>query len=65
MKQIDTYKGKNVLVLGLGKSGFAVSKLLLKLGAKLTLNDKANLNNNANAKSWQSLEFMLLADIIR
>ncbi|BAQ57412.1 UDP-N-acetylmuramoyl-L-alanine--D-glutamate ligase [Lactobacillus acetotolerans] len=55
MKQIDTYKGKNVLVLGLGKSGFAVSKLLLKLGAKLTLNDKANLNNNANAKKLAKL----------
>lgn len=50
MKQIDTYRGKNILVLGLGKSGFAVSKLLLKLGAKLTLNDKADLTHNQNAQ---------------
>ena len=50
MKQIDTYQGKNILVLGLGKSGFAVSELLLKLGAKLTLNDKADLSNNEHAK---------------
>lgn len=50
MKQIDTYKDKNVLVLGLGKSGFAVSELLLKLGAKLTLNDKADLDNNKKAQ---------------
>lgn len=50
MKQIDTYKNKNVLVLGLGKSGFAVSELLLKLGAKLTLNDKADLDNNEKAQ---------------
>lgn len=50
MKQIDTYKNKNVLVLGLGKSGFAVSELLLKLGAKLTLNDKADLEKNGKAQ---------------
>lgn len=50
MKQIDTYKNKNVLVLGLGKSGFAVSELLLKLGAKLTLNDKADLDKNSKAQ---------------
>ncbi|GAA2871006.1 UDP-N-acetylmuramoyl-L-alanine--D-glutamate ligase [Lactobacillus intestinalis] len=50
MKRIDTYKDKNVLVLGLGKSGFAVSELLLKLGANLTLNDKADLDNNEKAQ---------------
>ncbi|MDF7668439.1 UDP-N-acetylmuramoyl-L-alanine--D-glutamate ligase [Lactobacillus sp. ESL0703] len=50
MKQIDTYKNKNILVLGLGKSGFAVSTLLLKLGAKLTLNDKTDLDQNEHAQ---------------
>ena len=50
MKQIETYQNKNILVLGLGKSGFAVSKLLLKLGAKLTLNDQADLSKNQNAQ---------------
>ena len=50
MKQIKTYQNKNILVLGLGKSGFAVSKLLLKLGAKLTLNDQADLSKNQNAQ---------------
>ena len=50
MRQIKTYKNKNILVLGLGKSGFAVSKLLLKLGAKLTLNDQADLSKNQNAQ---------------
>lgn len=50
MKQIDTYKDKNILVLGLGKSGFAVSELLLQLGAKLTLNDKADLDKNERAQ---------------
>lgn len=50
MKKIDTYKNKNILVLGLGKSGYAVSQLLLKLGAHLTLNDKADLSKNKRAK---------------
>ncbi len=54
MKQIDTYKNKNILVLGLGKSGFAVSELLLKLGAKLTLNDKAKLDHNEKANKLKS-----------
>lgn len=42
MKIIDKYQDKNILILGLGKSGYSVAKLLLKLGAKLTLNDKKN-----------------------
>ena len=54
MKEIDTYRNKNVLVLGLGKSGFAVSELLLKLGAKLTLNDKADLDENPKAKELET-----------
>lgn len=57
MKQIDTYKDKNVLVLGLGKSGFAVSELLLKLGANLTLNDKADLDNNEKAQDLKKKVF--------
>lgn len=55
MKEIDTYTGKNILVLGLGRSGFAVSKLLLKLGAKLTLNDKADLADNAKAAELEKM----------
>ena len=55
MRQIETYKNKNILVLGLGKSGFAVSELLLKLGAKLTLNDKADLDQNPHAQELKKL----------
>ncbi|MBP1930657.1 UDP-N-acetylmuramoyl-L-alanine--D-glutamate ligase [Ammoniphilus resinae] len=33
-------KNKNVLVLGLAKSGLAVSKLLIRLGAHVTVNDQ-------------------------
>lgn len=55
MKQIKTYDGKNILILGLGKSGFAVAKLLLKLGAKLTLNDRQDLSDNQNALELEKM----------
>ncbi|MES5129791.1 UDP-N-acetylmuramoyl-L-alanine--D-glutamate ligase [Lactobacillus mulieris] len=55
MKDIKTYQGKNVLVLGLGKSGFAVSELLLKLGAKITLNDKQDLTDNEHAQKLEKM----------
>ena len=60
MKQIDTYKDKNILVLGLGKSGFAVSKVLLQLGAKLTLNDKADLEKNDKAQELKKLRVRVI-----
>lgn len=40
MKKVSQYKGKNVLVIGLGKSGVNAAELLVKLGAKVTVNDK-------------------------
>lgn len=61
MKQIKTYQNKNILVLGLGKSGFAVSKLLLKLGANLTLNDQADLTNNEHAKKLRNLGVCIIS----
>lgn len=39
MKQIDDYKNKNVLVFGAGLSGTNAAKLLVKLGANVTLTD--------------------------
>lgn len=40
MKKITNYQNKKVLVIGLGKSGINVAKLLIKLGAQVTVNDK-------------------------
>ncbi|WP_137597167.1 UDP-N-acetylmuramoyl-L-alanine--D-glutamate ligase [Paucilactobacillus kaifaensis] len=40
MKQVTNYQDKKVLVIGLGKSGANVAKLLIKLGAQVTINDK-------------------------
>lgn len=39
MKNISTYSGKKILVLGLGKSGYTVAKLLLQLNAQVVVND--------------------------
>ncbi|OEH84710.1 UDP-N-acetylmuramoylalanine--D-glutamate ligase [Desulfuribacillus stibiiarsenatis] len=36
---MNTYKGKQVVVLGLGKSGMAAAKLLHRVGAKVVVND--------------------------
>ena len=40
MKNVTKYQNKHVLVLGLGTSGVNAANLLLKLGAKVTVNDK-------------------------
>ncbi|RKD24098.1 UDP-N-acetylmuramoylalanine--D-glutamate ligase [Ammoniphilus oxalaticus] len=38
--QTDWFQGKKIVVLGLARSGLAVSKLLLRFGAKVTVNDQ-------------------------
>ncbi|MEY8662000.1 UDP-N-acetylmuramoyl-L-alanine--D-glutamate ligase [Ligilactobacillus faecis] len=40
MKKVTKYTGKNVLVVGLGKSGLNAAYLLRELGANVTINDK-------------------------
>ncbi|MFK5705119.1 UDP-N-acetylmuramoyl-L-alanine--D-glutamate ligase [Ligilactobacillus sp. LYQ139] len=40
MKKVSDYRNKNVLVLGLGKSGVSAAKLLIRLGANVTVNDR-------------------------
>lgn len=50
MKQIDTYRHKKVLVLGLAKSGVAAAALLHRLGAFVTVNDKKPLAENPEAQ---------------
>jgi len=39
-ESIHMFKNKNILVLGLAKSGLAVAKLLSRLGANVTVNEK-------------------------
>lgn len=40
MKNVQTYSGKKVFVLGLAKSGYHAALLLQKLGAKVTVSDQ-------------------------
>lgn len=51
MKMIDSYRNKKVLVLGLAKSGYHAAKLLQKLGAFVTVNDRAPLTANPHAQA--------------
>ncbi|PIO83675.1 UDP-N-acetylmuramoyl-L-alanine--D-glutamate ligase [Loigolactobacillus backii] len=58
MKRVTDYKNKKVLVLGLAKSGVNAARLLAKLGALVTVNDKKKFDDNPDAQS-------LLAEGIR
>lgn len=50
MKEIDDFRQKKVLVLGLGKSGYSAALLLHHLGAQVTLNDAQDLTHNKRAQ---------------
>ncbi|MDN3014848.1 UDP-N-acetylmuramoyl-L-alanine--D-glutamate ligase [Paenibacillus sp. BSR1-1] len=50
MKQIEKYRHKKILVLGLAKSGVTAAALLHKLGAFVTVNDKKPLSENPEAQ---------------
>ncbi|MFK9092331.1 UDP-N-acetylmuramoyl-L-alanine--D-glutamate ligase [Bacillus salipaludis] len=50
MKQIESYRHKKILVLGLAKSGVTAAALLHKLGAFVTVNDKKPLSENPEAQ---------------
>lgn len=55
MKQIETFRNKEAVVLGLAKSGYAAAKLLIRLGAKVTVNDRSPLDDSAQAKELEEL----------
>ncbi|MGG3466576.1 UDP-N-acetylmuramoyl-L-alanine--D-glutamate ligase [Neobacillus pocheonensis] len=50
MKQIEKYRHKKILVLGLAKSGVTAAALLHTLGAFVTVNDKKPLSENPEAQ---------------
>lgn len=52
--------GKNVLVLGLGKSGYAAAKLMHALGANVTVNDCGDLSGNAHAVELSGLGVVIV-----
>ncbi|KRM24032.1 UDP-N-acetylmuramoyl-L-alanine--D-glutamate ligase [Latilactobacillus graminis] len=55
MKANTKYQNQTVLVLGLGKSGFNAARLLLKLGAKVTVNDDQEQGDNPQVGQLREL----------
>lgn len=51
MKNTNLFKGKNILVVGLAKSGAAAAKLLHQLGANVTVNDQKPIDQNPVAQT--------------
>lgn len=55
MKKISDYLHKNVLVIGLAKSGLAAAKLLHQLGANVTVNDLKAVDSDASVQELREL----------
>ncbi|WP_088013039.1 UDP-N-acetylmuramoyl-L-alanine--D-glutamate ligase [Gottfriedia acidiceleris] len=60
MNNVSNFQNKNVLVLGMAKSGYAASKLLKKLGATVTVNDRTPFEQNAIAQKLKSEGFKVV-----
>src|SRR5690625_7168969 len=61
MVKESTYEEKNVLVLGLAKSGYYAAKLLHTLGAKITVNDAKNVKNDSDARELEQLGIKVIS----
>jgi UDP-N-acetylmuramoylalanine--D-glutamate ligase len=55
LKKISDYLHKNVLVIGLAKSGLAAAKLLHQLGANVTVNDLKAVDSDASVQELREL----------
>lgn len=55
MGKETTYQNKQVLVLGMAKSGYYAARLLRDLGARITVNDVQELTENKDAQTLESL----------
>lgn len=60
MKTKSNYSNKKILVLGLAKSGFAVAKLLKKMGSDVTVVDSNPLENNTEAQALIDAGFKVI-----
>lgn len=61
MHTLKNYKDKKILVLGLAKSGYYAAKLLLELGAQVTVNDAADLTLSDDAKELEQAGVMIIS----
>ena len=55
MKNISSYQNKQVLVIGMGKSGVNSAKLLVKLGAQVIVNDKTDQPNQSQVDELKKI----------
>jgi UDP-N-acetylmuramoylalanine--D-glutamate ligase len=55
LKQTAFYQQRQVLVIGLAKSGFAAAKLLHELGANVTVNDQKTFEENKEAQQLEQM----------
>lgn len=55
MKNKEFFKGKNILIVGLAKSGFAAAKLLHSFGANVAVNDRQPREGNAEAEMLEQI----------
>lgn len=60
MKAIKTYQDKQVLVIGFGISGINAAKLLVKLGAHVTINDLKELDDQATIDELNNLGIRII-----
>lgn len=57
----NRYYNQKVLVLGMAKSGFQAAKLLVELGAEVTLNDQKDLKSDPNAQALEKLGVKIIS----
>ncbi len=55
MKNTEIFNGKDILIVGLAKSGLAAAKLLHNLGANIVVNDQKPLEENVQALELQQI----------
>lgn len=61
MVKTDKYQNKNILILGLAKSGYYAAKLMLELGAQVTVNDMKDLANDSDAKELEAAGILIIS----
>ena len=61
MKQLDDYRDKHIVVLGLAKSGVQVAKVLHQAGASVIVNDRKEREQCPEASELEALGILLFA----
>lgn len=57
----NSYQNKKILVLGLARSGYYAAKLLNKLAARVTVNDKKDLTKDPKAKELKKMGVRIIS----